>query len=105
MNTGSLTIIMHQLPYQFKGLPVLTAIMNLLNLVVFTICSTLTIIRWTMYQHAAIRKIAGNVDETALYGAPTITFLTLTALMGLIVSNADWAGYYLRCANLPLAKI
>jgi tellurite resistance protein TehA-like permease len=93
MNTGVLAIIMHQLPYQFKGLPVLTTIMYLLDLVLFIICSVITILRWTMYSKVVIRKTAGNLDEIALYGAPPITFLTLAALTGLIVSKAEWGGH------------
>ncbi|KAL2040517.1 hypothetical protein N7G274_006496 [Stereocaulon virgatum] len=93
MNTGVLAIVMHQLPYQFKGLPVLTTIMYILDLVLFIICSIITILRWTMYPKVVIRKTAGNLDEIALYGAPPIAFLTLTALTGLIVSKAEWGGH------------
>lgn len=93
MNTGILGILMHQLPYQFNGLPVLSTIMYLVELVLFFIICCMTILRWTMYPKAAQQKTAASIDEIAFLGAAPITFLTLASLTGLIVSNAYWGGY------------
>lgn len=93
MNTGILAIIMHQLPYQFNGLPVLCTIMYLVALTLFVIISFLTILRWTLYAKAAQPKTAASVDEMSFLATAPITFLTLTSLTGLIVSNAYWGGY------------
>ena len=87
MNTGILAIIMHQLPYQFNGLPVLCTIMYLVALTLFVIISFMTILRW------AQPKTTASVDEMSFLATAPITFLTLTSLTGLIVSNAYWGGY------------
>ena len=93
MNTGILGILMHQLPYQFNGLPVLSTIMYLLDLTIFAIVCCMTILRWALYPKAAQRKTAASIDEIAFLGAAPITFLTLASLTGLIVSNAYWGGH------------
>lgn len=93
MNTGILGILMHQLPYQFNGLPVLSTIMYLVDLALFVVVCTMTILRWTLYPKAAQRKTAASIDEIAFLGAAPITLLTLASLTGLIVSNADWGGH------------
>lgn len=93
MNTGILGILMHQLPYQFNGLPVLSTIMYLAELTLFVIICSMTILRWTLYPKAAKRKTAASIDEIAFLGAAPIAFLTLTSLTGIIVSNAYWGGH------------
>ena len=93
MNTGILAIIMHQLPYQLNGLPVLSAIMYLVALALFIIISFMTILRWTLYPKAAHPKANASVDEMSFLATAPITFLTLTSLTGLIVSNAYWGGH------------
>ena len=84
---------MHLLPYQFNGLPVLSTIMYLLDLVLFLLVCTMTILRWTLYPKTARRKAAASLDEISFLGAAPIAFLTLTSLTGLIVSNAYWGGH------------
>lgn len=93
MNTGILGILMHQLPYQFHGLPVLSTIMYLADLTFFVIICSMTILRWTLYPKAAQRKTAASIDELSFLGAAPIAFLTLTSLTGIIVSNAYWGGH------------
>ena len=70
---------MHQLPYQFNGLPVLSTIIYLAELTLFVVC-IMTILRWTLYPTAARPKSAANIDEVAFLGAAPITFLTLASL-------------------------
>ena len=93
MNTGILGILMHLLPYQFHGLPVLSTIMYVVALVLFVLVCSMTILRWTLYPKTALRKTAASVDEISFLGAAPIAFLTLTSLTGLIVSNAYWGGH------------
>ena len=93
MNTGILAILMHLLPYQFHGLPVLSTIMYLIQITVFVIACSMTILRWTLYPEGAQRKAASSLDEIAFLGAAPIAFLTLAALTGIIVSNASWGGH------------
>lgn len=93
MNTGILGILMHLLPYQFRGLPVLSTIMYLADLTFFVIICSMTILRWTLYTKAAQQKAAASIDEISFLGAAPIAFLTITSLTGLIVSNAYWGGH------------
>ena len=93
MNTGILSILMHQLPYQFHGLQVLSTIMYLLDITLFVMVCCVTILRWTLYPRVAQRKTAASIDELAFLGAGPITLLTLASLTGLIVSNSYWGGH------------
>ncbi|CAD6584305.1 MAG: hypothetical protein ASARMPRED_001731 [Alectoria sarmentosa] len=93
MNTGILAILMHKLPYQFNGLHVLSIIMYLVDLTLFVIVCSMTILRWALYPETAKRKSAASIDEIAFLAAAPITFLYLTSLTGLIVSNAYWGGH------------
>ncbi|KAL9070531.1 MAG: hypothetical protein Q9161_004828 [Pseudevernia consocians] len=93
MNTGILGILMHQLPYQFNGLPILSTIMYLLDLTIFALVCCMTTLRWALYPKAAQRKTAASIDEIAFLALAPITFLTLASLTGLIVSNAYWGGH------------
>lgn len=93
MNTGILGILMHQLPYQFHGLPVLSAVMYLAGITFFVIVCSMTVLRWTLYPKIVQQRTAASVDEIAFLGAAPIAFLTLTSLTGLIVSNTYWGGH------------
>lgn len=93
MNTGILAILVHEIPYQFKGLYVLSIIMYLVDLTLFVIVCSMTILRWALYPKAAKRKSAASIDEIAFLAAAPITFLYLTSLTGIIVSNAYWGGH------------
>ena len=93
LNTGILGILMHLLPYQFRGLLVLSTIMYLADLTFFVIICSLTILRWILYTKAVQQKTAASVDEISYLGAAPIAFLTITSLTGLIVSNASWGGH------------
>ena len=93
MNTGILGILMHLLPYQFRGLSVLSAIMYLAGLTLFVIICSMTVLRWILYTKAVQQKAAASIDEISFLGAAPIAFLTITSLTGLIVSNAYWGGH------------
>lgn len=93
MNTGILGILMHLLPYEFRGLFVLSTIMYLAALTFFVIICSMTIMRWILYTKAVQQKAAASIDEISYLGAAPIAFLTITSLTGLIVSNAYWGGH------------
>ena len=93
MNTGALGILMHNLPYQFRGLPVLATIMYVFELVQFVIIAIVTILRWTLYPKGAMKNTAGSLDQISFFGCPPIAFMTLVGQTALIVSNAYWGGH------------
>ncbi|KAK0867228.1 hypothetical protein LTR87_014682 [Friedmanniomyces endolithicus] len=65
MNTGILSIIMHQLPYQFRGLGVLSTIMFVFNIVLFAIFFTILVLRIIMYPKALVQSATSDFTESA----------------------------------------
>ena len=88
MNTGTVAILMRQLPYQFNGLPILATIMDVFTLVRYVMITSVTTLRWTVYRQAATRNTAGNIDDISFLGLPPIAFLTITELTALIVISS-----------------
>ena len=92
MNTGVLGILYHNQPHQFAGLQTIASIMYVLAIVLFTLFSIPTIIRWTVFFQSTSKKTQGNIDEISMLGAPVIAWTQITALTALIASNASWGG-------------
>lgn len=93
MNTGIIAILMHLLPYQFNGLPVLSTIMYIFDLVLFSVFMIVTLLRFIMFPSATQKALTTSVDELGFLGALPVAFLTLTELTALIVSNSYWGGH------------
>ncbi|TKA31064.1 hypothetical protein B0A50_02032 [Salinomyces thailandicus] len=92
MNTGILSILMHQLPYQFNGLGILSTIMFVFNLVLFSVFFIMMLLRCILYPRSLIKACASNITELSLIGCLPIAWYTLLAQVGLTVSNASWGG-------------
>ncbi|KAI9809427.1 MAG: hypothetical protein M1827_006863 [Pycnora praestabilis] len=95
MDTGIISIIMNRLPYQFSGLPVLSTIVFVFNLVLFSIFMTISILRLIMYPRHIYNSIASNVEQLSLLAAPAIAFLTIVSQIGMICSTAWHHGFTL----------
>ncbi|KAK3618478.1 hypothetical protein LTR56_024611 [Elasticomyces elasticus] len=93
MNTGILSIILHQLPYQFKGLGILSTIMFVFNIVLFAVCFFITMLRVTLYPKTVIQSITTNITECCMMAAPIIAWHTITAQIGLTASQATWGAH------------
>lgn len=93
MNTGILAILMHNLPYQFNGLGVLSTIMYIFQLVLFISFSSVFILRLILYPRSVRRMTTSNMDEAAMWSTAPIAFLTMSALTAIIVSDAGWGGH------------
>lgn len=88
MDTGILSIIMHLLPWQFRGLGILSTIMFVLNLILVTAFSLLAITRLLTFPSHVKRETLNQFEEISYQGAPAISYLTLVAQVALICSTA-----------------
>lgn len=93
MNLGILAILMHILPYQFNGLRTISAVLFVAALVVFILCITLISLRFILYGKAAWNEITSDVNELCFMACFPISWMTVTSLTVLIVSNASWGGH------------
>jgi len=89
MNTSLLGILLHQLPYQFRGAGVLSTIFFFLDLILFPLFVGIMILRFTLFTSTAVKATFNNAEELCLWGTAPIAFLTLTALVGLTGSTAS----------------
>jgi tellurite resistance protein TehA-like permease len=93
MNAGIIAILLHQLPYQFHGLPVLSTIAFVIDFVLFVIFSIIFILRLIWFGRQAYYEITSNINELALGACWPIAWQTVSSLVCLIVSNASWGGH------------
>ncbi|KAK0272868.1 hypothetical protein LTR91_001243 [Friedmanniomyces endolithicus] len=93
MNTGILSILMHQLPYQFRGLGVLSTIMFVFNIVLFVTFFTILVLRIILYPKAFRQSVTSDFTECVMMSAPVIAWFTIVAQIGLTVSQATWGGH------------
>jgi tellurite resistance protein TehA-like permease len=49
MGTGSVAVLLHQLPYQFPGLDIISDIFFILDVVIFVILTVASIARYTLW--------------------------------------------------------
>jgi tellurite resistance protein TehA-like permease len=93
MNAGIIGILLHQLPYQFRGLPVLSTIAFVIDLALFVVFSLIFITRFVWFKKEAYYEVTGDINELALGVCWPIAWQTLSSLTGLIASNAYWGGH------------
>lgn len=93
MNSGIIAILLHQLPYQFRGLGILSTIAFVLDFVLFIVFSLLFLARFASFGRQAYYQVTGDTAELALCACWPIAWLTLAALVCLIVSVASWGGH------------
>jgi tellurite resistance protein TehA-like permease len=93
MNVGIIAILLHQLPYQFSGLPVLSTIAFVIDLVLFIIFSLIFLTRLAWFKREAYYEVTDDINELALGACWPIEWQTLASLICLIVSNAYWGGH------------
>ena len=88
MDTGIISIIMNILPWQFPGLGILSTIMFIFNLVLFTAFSLFAIVRLFAFSRHVKYESLNSVEEISYQGAPAIAYLTLVAQVVLTCSTA-----------------
>lgn len=93
MNLGIIAILMHQFPYQFHGLPVLSTIAFLVDFVLFIVVSVLLLLRFAMFRGQAYDELTDDVGALGLLACWPIAWETLVAFITLTVSEAHWGGH------------
>jgi len=88
LDTGVLSLITHNLPWQFSGLHVISTVLFVLNIVLFLTFSAVLIARWAMYPVETYRKTFADTEEIAFLGAPVIAYFTIVAQVGITCSTA-----------------
>ena len=88
MDTGIISIIMNILPWQFRGLGIISTIMFVFNLVLFAAFSVLALIRLFTFPKHVKSQTSNMLEELSYQGAPAIAYLTLVAQVSLTCSTA-----------------
>lgn len=92
MNTGLLGILIHQLPYQFRGAGVLSTIFFIADVVLFVLFTAIQIVRHILFTKAAIRQTCATMDELCFWGTLPIALVTIVAQIGVSASTAtSWS--------------
>ena len=78
MDTGVLSVILHQFPYPSHWTRVCSTIMFVANIVLFLTISTLYLLRWVLFYRSTQRACRSDPEEIALEACPAIAWLTLT---------------------------
>lgn len=63
------------------------------EIVLFTLFCVLTLARWIIYPHVAVRRALSDPDELCSYAIPPIVLLTISALTATQVSMTAWGGH------------
>ena len=93
MNTGILSALMHTLPYHFPGLDIISTVLFVIDLALFILFSIIFALRFTLYGKTAWNEISSDVNELCFTATLPISWMTLTTLSAIIVSNANWGGH------------
>ncbi|KAK5042862.1 hypothetical protein LTR84_012435 [Exophiala bonariae] len=94
MNAGIIAILMHQEPYQFWGLGVLSTIAFLADFVFFIFFSIIMLLRLILFRRQAYHELVGDTSELTLLACWPVAWLTLTAFVALNVSGSSWGGHH-----------
>lgn len=93
MNAGIIGIILHQFPYQFRGVGVCSIIAFLIDFVFFIVFSVIMLARLVMFRGQAYSEITSDPSSLCLLATWPIAWMTLSALVSLIVSTSRWGGH------------
>lgn len=93
MNAGIIAIILHQFPYQFNGIGVLSTIAFLIDFVLFIVFSVIMLARLVVFRGQAYNELTSDSSNLTLLACWPIAWLTLASLVSLIASTAGWGGH------------
>jgi tellurite resistance protein TehA-like permease len=88
MDTGILSIILNLLPYRFSGVGILSTIMFVFNILLFTIFSLLSLFRLLKFRHHVHSETLNKAEELSYLGAAPTAYLTIVAQVALTCSTA-----------------
>ncbi|KAJ4381175.1 hypothetical protein N0V86_003522 [Didymella sp. IMI 355093] len=76
-------------PWQLR----LASVFYVFGIVIFVICLALSLARWIIYPHVAVRRLLADPDELCSYAIPPIVLMTIAALTATQVSTTAWGGH------------
>ena len=104
MDTGIISVLLHQLSNPFHGLPIISTIVFVINIVVFSTVSTLILIRLACSPKKTLVEYWRNPEHTLFFPALSIAFATLYDMVTHSCAEA-WGGILgERCGGHVLDK-
>lgn len=77
MDTGVLSIILHQFPYPSHWTKVISAILFVVNIALFIIFGLTYLAHWSIYYKTTSAHVRAEAEEIALQACPAISWLTI----------------------------
>ena len=102
MNSGGLSILLHQLPYRFPGIDVISVFFFVINLVLWISFSVILILRLAWFRRVAYYEIASDIGELTFLPCWAIALMTLTSNVALLASTSWWGGYHFTVVSLVM---
>lgn len=93
MDTGVLSIILHQFPYPSHWTRVCSTILFVTNIVLFLNFSTIYLLKWTRFRKITFDHVRKDCEEIALQACPAITWLTLVTQVQLTCAQSWGYGF------------
>ena len=93
MNSGALSGLIHNCPYDFNGRYVIAGVLFVINLVLFTVFSIIFCLRFIWFKGDAYKEIVNSMPELTFTPCWPISFMTLTTGVAVVVSNTSWGGH------------
>ncbi|KAH6618504.1 voltage-dependent anion channel-domain-containing protein [Boeremia exigua] len=94
ISTGGLALILaapfpYSAPWQLR----LSSVLFVFEIVLFALFCVLTLARWIVFPHVAVRRALSDPDELCSYAIPPIVLMTISALTATQVSTTEWGGH------------
>lgn len=90
MDTGIISILLHQLPYQFHALKIISNVVSLLDLTLFILFLIIFLVRIFRQLGHDLRSFATNPQELGGLACPVAAFTIASITTGKAWGN-DWA--------------
>jgi tellurite resistance protein TehA-like permease len=108
--TGIIAIILHNLPYQFRGLGIIADIFWLLTILLLALMLLLYLLRIILYPKVVARALATDIAETAGLASIPIAFTTVIQMVALSLVSSwgrEWGivAYVLWWVNVAVAVV
>jgi len=88
MDTGIISIILNLLPWHFPGLGILSTILFVFNILLFTAFTLTSLLRLLKHAAHVQSETLNSAEELSYLGAPPTAYLTLVAQISLTCSTA-----------------
>lgn len=88
---GILAVILHQLPYQFPGLRIISKCIWIYTIVLLVSCLTLYTLRIILYPRHVLHQLRHNILETSCLASICIAFTSIIQMTALTLIH-DWRG-------------